>query len=498
MNPAEVVEKHIAESGSTWYKASCGSEYKFLHSHADNKTLVEKNGLFTVPEIVRQETNIAKYAVARLETGIKSPVPELKLNLLISLYEQVEGINLDEWQKEAVRMAINNNLFILTGGPGTGKTCVLKCIYYCLKNTGVTKIQFAAPTGKAARRITESVGVPAQTVAKMLGLYTEDSTPKRYHREVIVVDEISMLDTKTAQALFMAVDLKCKLILVGDVEQLPSVGYGSVLRDLIDAGLPCVKLEKTFRQASESGIFANIEQIKAGLHMGFVERDDFKILTAQTTQESRDKMIVEYLDAIKKYGPDQVVCLTPYRRKGDACAIKINQILQAKINPKRDGKPYVKYVTEEEDGFKYEITLREGDPVMQLVNAPKVANGDVGRVKAIGPRGHVVVKFIDCEVRYNYYELPQLCLAYAMSVHKSQGSEYDCVITSAIEADMGMLSRNTIYTAVTRAKKECRIITNGDVAIRACRIEAGYERETGLQAEIKHQQQKMKLLKPLL
>ena len=497
-SPEKFVETYITESGSTWYFPN-QKGYKYLKAAADRKGLVEKDGKFTLPSVYEEENKIARFAVARQNVEVEIDCTDVKLNLFISLYEQLECITLDTWQKEAVHQAMKNNLFILTGGPGTGKTCVLKCIRFCLNKLGIKDILFAAPTGKAARRITESVGgVKAYTVAKALGLYTEDTEPKKIKRDVVIVDEISMLDTKTAKALFSAVDIHTKFILVGDVEQLPSVGYGSILRDLIDAGLPCVKLEKTFRQASESGIFANIEQIKAGLYMGFIERDDFKILTAENTEEARDKMISEYLDACDKYGADQVVCLTPYRRKGEACAIKINRLLQEKLNPKSDGKRYIRYTAVEDDGYEYQITLRVGDPVMQLVNAYKVANGDVGRVVDISPSNIVTVRFCDCEVTYNWYQLQQLTLAYAMSVHKSQGSEYNCVITSAIEADFEMLSRNTIYTAVTRAKKECRIITNGDVAIRACKQESGYERITGLCDAIRHQKKKLLALSKLL
>lgn len=498
MDALKVVQDFIESSGSTWYMPEKGKEYPFLRA-VQRGVLVEDKGYFSLPLIKRREEEIAKYAIARLQQPM-SRINKRTIDVFVDLYQEQEGITLDYWQRDAVHIAVNSNLFVLTGGPGTGKTCVLKCIRFCLQAMGLKDILFCAPTGKAARRITESVGSDAKTVAKALRLISEDAIPKKISNEVIVVDEISMLDTYTAHALFTSASLSSRLILVGDVEQLPSVGCGSVLRDLIYSGaIPCAKLEKTFRQASESGLFANIEQIKSGLHLGFEERDDFKVFSAESTEDAKTIMIDQFLQAIDEYGIDNVVCLTPYRRKGEACAIRLNQILQNVINPAAPDKRYVSYTVTEDDGFKYDIILRVGDPVMQLVNASQVANGDVGKVSRIDTeKGILYVQFIDCEVAYSKRELGQLTLAYAMSVHKSQGSEYACVITSAIESDYDMLSRNTIYTAVTRAKKECRVVTNGDVAKRACQKELGYERKTMLADDLIYEDRKFRMLSKLI
>lgn len=501
MDVLKVVKDYIDETGSTWYKPQ--PKYKrFFDGGVQRKVLVEENGYYSIPEIAKQEKKIAEMAVihTHYSEDIRKTYPNQFLDLYIGFYEDQEGIKLDEWQKDAVYRAVNNNLFILTGGPGTGKTATLKCILYCLKRTLKTEdIIFTAPTGKAARRITESVDCPACTVAKALGLRDENSVPKKLNNACVIVDEISMLDTTTAYALFTGISPETKLILVGDIDQLPSVGYGSVLRDLIDAGLPCTKLEKTFRQASESGLFANISNIKSGLHTGFEERDDFNVIRAKNTSEAKDIMVKAFLEATETYGLSNVVCLTPYRRKGDACAIKLNSILQAIINPPKDGGLCVTYTTEEENGYRYEQILRVGDPVMQLVNAEKVANGDVGTVCEIDKEHQKVrVKFIDCTVTYGINQLSQLALAYAMSVHKSQGSEYACVVTSALSDDLQMLSRNTIYTAVTRAKKKCIVVTDNGTAKKACEKESGYERITRLADEINYQKARLDLFLKLM
>ncbi len=492
------LNKYIEKTGSTWYKPSKKDE-KYYKEAIKTEMLVEDKGYYTSLYIHEQEENIAKYSIARLHYGDIKKYPESYIDFYISIYESLENIKLDKWQKEAVYMAINNNLFILTGGPGTGKTCTLKCIYFCIRKIFKTDdILFTAPTGKAARRITESVGCPAYTVASALGLHDEESKPQKIYNQCVIVDEISMMDTYTTVSLFMATDIKSKLILVGDVNQLPSVGYGSVLRDLIDAGIPCMKLEKTFRQASDSGIFANIEQIKSGLHLGFVERNDFIVYNAKSSSEAKDIMVNAYAEAVKKFGLDNVVCLTPFRTKGDACAIKMNNVLQSKLNPPTSNTDELKTKVVESNGYTYDISFRKGDPVMQLVNTYKAANGDVGVVKTIdSENGLIIVDFQGTTKIYNSENIDQLALAYAMSVHKSQGSEYAVVITSAIKDDMPILSRNTIYTAVTRAKKKCIVVTDSDTAKKACTKEIGYERVTRLCQKIKHQENKYQLLKTL-
>ena len=487
----EHVKRYVEDTGNTWYKPTEYEKAAFEKAKEAN-LLSEEDGYYTLPRIKREEEVIAIYAAIKSHSKERE-YPANVIDIFIAQYEKKEKISLDVWQKDAVYQAMNHNIFILTGGPGTGKTCVLKCINYCLKKVHrMENILFTAPTGKAARRITESVKVPAMTVAKALHLTSEDSVPKKLDCDAVIVDEISMLDTRTCKALFEAT-LNAKLILVGDVDQLPSVGYGSILRDLIDAGLPCTMLEKRFRQASESGLVANIEQVGMGLNIGFIERDDFAVYDVSSEEDAKNIMVEQFLEAIKTYGMEQVVCLTPYRKKGHLCSNNLNRILQDKLNP-MNGQNYVRYKTTDTEGFEYTLELREGDPVMQLQNADKVANGDVGFVDTINPEKEtVVVDYQGMKVTYFASNLGQLTLAYAMSVHKSQGSEYDCVITSALSSDMEVLSRNTIYTAITRAKKKCVVVTQKDVAQKACKRESGYERVTRLAQQINRQQLRLEL-----
>lgn len=496
MYPSKL-KNYISDTGSTWYKPNKYEEKRFYTAYKRGYLVLE-DGFYTLPEIKNEERLIAIYAAVKMHSS-STQYPADLINLFIKLFESEENLKLDAVQREAVHLAINSPIFILTGGPGTGKTFTLKCIYFCIRHILQTDdVLFTAPTGNAARRITASVGVAAYTVAKALGLKNEDDTPNKLTNNVVIVDETSMLDTKTCKALFESTE-QSRLIFVGDVDQLPSVNYGSILRDLIDAGLPNIKLEKTFRQASESGLFANIEQIKQGLHMGFIERDDFSVIKVPGTEAAKESMVNEYLSAVKAYGLDQVICLTPFRKKGDACAIQLNRILQDKVNPKSKGQNFVKYrVHEIEDDFEYDVELREGDPVLQLVNEDKVANGDVGVIRKIDVTAQTItVDFTDVTIKYYKEQLGQLTLAYAMTIHKSQGSEYACVITSAIETDRQMLSRNTIYTAVTRGKQKCVMVTQGNEAQRACRRELNYERITRLSQEINKQQIRLNLISKL-
>ena len=389
---------------------------------------------------------------------------------------------------------------VLIGGPGTGKTTVMNAIRYCeeRKYDGFRKpeIIFTAPTGKAARRITESVGVPAMTVQRQIGANELGDTPHIVSGDFMIVDEISMLDTITADHLMRAVDPKMKLLLVGDVDQLPSVGFGSVLRDLIDSGvIPVTKLEKTFRQKDGSVLANNIAYLRVG-YAGLEQGDDFKIYPAEGDMVK--KLLDEFVASVDKWGLKNTVLLTPYRRKGETCANRMNSLIQQTINAKAKGIQTV-ITDEDEDGNPYtlDVCFRVGDPVMQLKNRKDcpIANGDVGYVVNVWPEKETVtVDYGHYKKTYHKDEFNELNLAYAMSVHKSQGSEYKCVITAALPEHKLLLNRNMVYTAVTRAKKECIVYADEDCLKSALTVEGGYIRDTFLCEEIRYENKKRNLI----
>ena len=468
----------------------------------------KKGEYITLPEVHRVEKEIAKKVIEHRDAkSVFKVPPSNKIDKLIKAYEKLEGqrLNVDfhlaPEQAEAVHKAVSANLFVLTGGPGTGKTCVLKCVQYVLETINpCAKIMFTAPTGKAARRITESVGKPAQTIHKAMHLVSETSKPRPIYCDCIIVDEISMLDTLTADAFFMAVKTGTKIILVGDVDQLPSVGYGSVLRDLLQSNqLSCEALRAPQRQSGESVLFQNITNIRYGQSELF-QGDDFRFVYADD-QNGKEILLEEYFKAVDKWGVDNVCCLTPYRRKGASCANVLNDIIQSSLNPPNKTESITTWITEDDDEANAatyrKITFCKNDPVIQLVNREEIANGDVGKVIRANGLGIDVEYDGGIRVHYMPNELSQLNLAYAMSVHKSQGSEYKCVVTSALPEHKELLCRNMLYTAVTRAKKDCILVCDKATVEKGMQVQAGYERHTLLRELIEHEGRKAELLRQL-
>ena len=410
----------------------------------------------TLPHIDVMESQAAHDAIRILKSNTWKKVPNHIIDKYISIVEQDIGITLHTQQREAVKCMVNNSLCVITGGPGTGKTCTLSVAVKVIEllHAGVD-VRFTAPTGKASGRINESLKIEtAQTIQRELKIGYNKKDPDVFRGDVLVVDEVSMLDMEIANLLFKSIPTGSRLILVGDTEQLPSVGYGAVLRDLIDSEvIPFVMLTKTFRQAEESALMANILKTKVGDNTLINDKDEFEIIDAN---KDRDKAVDElcdiYMDAVNEYGIDNVCCLLPFRKSGNLCSNYINSMLQKRINPlDSKGKRYIKTTLDN----KAKVTYMLGDPVMQLVNRQECANGDVGKVVFI--EGDVMkVDFNGTLVRYYKRELPeQLSLAYAMSINKSQGSEYKCVIVCMVKEHSIMLTRNMLYTGITRAKKKC-------------------------------------------
>ena len=475
------------------------------------KYFVNRKAFYTTKYVYECEKEIAKRAIEHRDSVSVYPKPSWKeIETMIAEYEKQEGerlgvnFKLAKEQAEAVHKAVNANLFVLTGGPGTGKTCVLKCIQYILSTIYPGgDIRFTAPTGKAARRITESTGEEAETVQRAMRLTSETASPITIWCDCIIVDEISMLDTLTADAFFVSVTPGTKIILVGDVDQLPSVGFGSVLRDLIESSvIECEALRAPQRQKDGSTLYENIVRSRNG-QSDFQEGNDFHVIKAISGNEQR-QLLSEYFKAVDKWGIDDVCCLTPYRRKGNTCANVLNNIIQSKLNPSDGNNSIDTVIFEDIDEESAHVTKRNirftvGDPVIQLVNRAEIANGDVGKIEGVDIHNRTVDVLYagDIHVTYKEKDLNQLNLAYCISVHKSQGSEYKCVVTSAFKEHELLLSRNMIYTAITRAKKECVFVMEADTVKKALTVQAGYQRNTLLSQLINHEGRKSDFLSKL-
>ena len=401
----------------------------------------------------------------------------------IAEIEKNTKIELDDIQKTAVKTAVENGLMVITGGPGTGKTTTINTIIKYFELEGY-EIRLAAPTGRAAKRMTETSGYEAQTIHRMLeisggisddnsdrasqGMHFERDESNPLETDVIIVDEMSMVDINIMNSLLKAVAIGTKLILVGDVDQLPSVGPGNVLKDIINSGcIPVVKLEKIFRQAAESEIVINAHKINKGEHVVLNKYSrDFLFVR----RDSADAIIAAMCTLIKSKLPgyvnadiNDIQILTP-SRKSAVGVERLNRIMQDFLNPAE--------VTKMEKTFG-DVTFREGDKVMQIKNnyqmewekksrygityesGTGIYNGDTGVIEEINTFAErIIVKFEDEKyVSYEFKQLYELELAYAITIHKSQGSEYPAVIIPMFTGPRMLMTKNLLYTAVTRAKK---------------------------------------------
>ncbi len=414
------------------------------------------------------------------ELDIFCPEDEKIVERRIVQIEKETGTVLDEMQKKAVQEAAGHGLLILTGGPGTGKTTTINAIIRYFEGEGA-EIRLAAPTGRAAKRMTEATGYEAQTIHRLLelsGMPEDDREGQPIHFErnaenpletdVIIIDEMSMVDIHLIHSLLMAVTAGTRLILVGDENQLPSVGPGNVLRDIIRSGqFPVVELKKIFRQASESDIVVNAHKINKGEQVEINNKSrDFFFLKRYDTDIIIRVVIALIQEKLPKYveaKPFEIQVLTPMR-KGLLGVERLNQILQRYLNPPDASKK------EKEIG---QGLFREGDKVMQVRNNYQleweirgrygipiekgvgVFNGDTGIIKTINEFAETAeVEFEDGRwAEYSFKQLDELELAYAVTIHKSQGSEYPAVIIPLLSGPRMLMNRNLLYTAVTRARK---------------------------------------------
>lgn len=365
---------------------------------------------------------------------------------------------MDPEQRTAITTALQSPISVITGGPGTGKTSIQKAILdiYRRQNPG-GRIVCCAPTGRAARRMEQSTGHPASTVHKALGLIAGDDgqygEPESFDADLVLIDEVSMLDIYLAKHVLRSVPKGCQLVLIGDADQLPSVGPGAVLSEIIKSDvIPVVRLDRVHRQNAGSRIATNAKLIRHG-NLSLEYGTDFQFLDSSSIAESAEKIEKLYLQEIAKYGVDNVALLSPYRQKTETGVAALNERIRKDVNP--------------QDPTKGEITLgkktfRTGDKVMQIKNHEDVNNGDIGYITDISGIGNDAVVCIDFgdgrNVEYDASELNMLDLGYASTIHKSQGSEYQSVIINLQCAHSIMLVRPLIYTAITRAKKQVIIV----------------------------------------
>lgn len=416
------------------------------------------------------------------------PSQENEINAKIDRIEEELGIELDDLQKKSVRESVKNGIFILSGGPGTGKTTTINAIIRYFLSEGMD-IYLAAPTGRAAKRMTEATGYESRTIHRMLelgGAVTEEGKAARFERneenpletDVIIVDEMSMVDIFLFQALLKAITIGTRLIMVGDVNQLPSVGPGQVLQDIMSSErFHAVILEKIFRQAGESDIVWNAHRIHAGEELTldnkskdffFLERNDINVIYKHMIQ-----LITEKLPPYVGAQPSEIQVLTPMR-KGSLGVETLNGILQRYLNPPSDGK---------KEYHAGGILLREHDKVMQIKNnyqlewevvskygipidkGTGIFNGDIGTILQINEyAGEVVVEYDEHRrVTYPFAQLDEIELAYAVTIHKSQGSEYPAVIMPLLSGPRMLFNRNLLYTGVTRAKNCVTILGSSNM-----------------------------------
>ncbi len=419
---------------------------------------------------------------------------------LILKTEMESGIEYAALQRQAIADALVSGVTVLTGGPGTGKTTVVRALIGIFENMGF-EVALAAPTGRAAKRLSESTCREAKTIHRLLEMgYGGDDERAEFMRDrdnlleedIIIVDEASMIDNSLMCALLEAIKPGARVIIIGDADQLPSVGAGNVLRDIIDSGrFSTIRLTEIFRQAQESLIVTNAHKINKGeMPCLTVKNGDFFFLPRRTDREIAQTIADLYANRLPRaYGKaciEGIQVISPSRR-GEAGSESLNILLQSVLNPPSDSKKEYKY---------REITYREGDRVMQVRNNYEIEwsrgrqtgmgifNGDIGVIERI-EREAMIIIFDDRTVKYELSLLEDLEPAYAITVHKSQGSEYPTVIIPAFSAPPMLLTRNLLYTAVTRAQVRVIVVGREDIVETMVKNDRQMLRYTGLMHRLK-------------
>lgn len=448
-----------------------------IRALVDSRDLYREGNLLQLRHNHRFESRIAE-SVARIASG-SSLLPPIRVDAAVAWAQEKAGFRFGDEQAEALRCALRSKVSLLTGGPGTGKTTILRALAAILKAKQV-RVHFAAPTGRAAQRLSESAGGYAQTLHRLLkfdprtgafSVNTEHPLPT----EFLVVDESSMLDTRLASALLAAVPTGAHLLLVGDADQLPSVGAGDVLKDLIRSGVcPVTRLGKIFRQQEGSLIVRAAHAVNQGevlLPAGARTSDevdwakDFHLLLAPTPEAALERvlqLVAKDLPMRGGFDPFRDVQVLAPMHKGVAGVANLNLRLQNALNPAIDGVRGM------------HATFHAGDKVIQLRNNydKGIFNGDTGRVLEVDPAGGMLRADFDGEIcDFDRSDIQDLGLAYAMSIHKSQGSEYPVVVLPLLKAHFMMLTRNLLYTGITRGKRKVFVV--GDPAAYAMAVRNG-------------------------
>lgn len=443
------------------------------------KETIMRTGDIWIPYEGQNEDGIIRYgnlctlcAYADMEDRIAERIQKMRqqtpvplIEVFIFDFERKFDAHLNALQHLAVERACTNRLSILTGGPGTGKTTTVRCIAYCLARIGET-VTFTAPTGKAALRLSEQVGAQARTLHSALGIGYDVRKARPYVSDALIIDEASQADLELADALFRVTDENKRLVFVGDPDQLPSVGPGAVFRDMINSGIvPVTSLELVYRQGDDT-LATNIRKVKEGI-TDLSTSDCFQIHMCGNDPMEIDRLICGlYEKEAAAYGRENVSILIPYKRAGYG-SDRINRLI-------KDSSPSLKTAFGR-------FSLH--DPVMQLRNRPECVNGEVGEVTRIGT-DRITVTYAGCEVEYTEKTAVELDLAYAISVTKSQGSEYQSVILCMLGSHINALNRNNLYTGISRAKKKITLITQEGV-IGKCMSDSGSDRTTLLAEKLR-------------
>lgn len=488
--PRRSLNMAYAGSAPTGSDVSVGADVPMLRYDADNRN---------VDAGTRVYRSLLYYTELQVATQLKElnitrdgGLDERSEGVIDDITEK-EGIELDELQRQAVYYAVNSGVLVITGGPGTGKTTTINTIIKVFAHDGKT-ILLAAPTGRAAKRMSESTGWPASTIHRLLEYQGRPEDEKEDGQEVVrghferddsnplecdvvIIDEMSMVDIFLMNSLLRAIHKGTRLILVGDANQLPSVGAGNVLRDIINSGsIRTVKLTHIFRQAAESDIVVNAHKINAGDKVDLSKKSrDFLFIRNQNPDQIFNSITALVLDKLPGYlsvDPFEMQIMTP-QRKGALGVERLNQLLQEKLNPKSSEKP-----EKEINGTLFRL----GDKVMQVKNdynlvweirgrygvpiekGEGVFNGDIGVITEINSFAqNLTVQFDDRFVEYEFKQCESLDLAYAITIHKSQGSEYPAVIMPMYQGPQMLMNRNLLYTAVTRAKRCVCLVGNPQI-----------------------------------